>query len=474
MENKDKYIVDKIRNHREEVDMNALWDHVSPHIPKPKKKRRIAFWIFGGALLFVLSGLFLLDSFSQPIENTRENGNEYASKIEVGAFSSEIGKSGQTVSNNPSGESNSTQIETREEKEIKNQTLNTEAFKIDNNTTNTTLENNESSYDNQSAVGNILTNANEETDIKDAPITQIGLVEKNDEDLLNDKVEDIVISQVDREITSLDKLISDLNFIEHEGLDEIALDKKVDVLKVGITENRIWDAYFLSGGSVANLVLNAGSADVVQEAERLESITEVLGSWHVEAGVGLKIFPRVKLSFGLGYIQIHEKASFETEYLVNNVIETNSEIHRQDGSIENDFSSEIVSGTRYTNEQRFNQLRILSIPVRLAYRLLNVDIFQVDVEGSSALAIHQSYDGFTSFSGNTASYDLGLDADSRFRTGGAIKYGIGLKGAMHLNRRTDLNLRIGFEKLRNITTEAYLIDQQYTLYTLSCGVSHRL
>ena len=474
MENKDKYIVDRIRNYREEVDMNALWDQVSPHIPKPKKKRRIAFWIFGGAVLFVLSGLFLLNVHTQNTDNRIFDGNEYASNSKDSSISPKEEKIGLLSSDSPKEAAQPFQIQTNPDKNIKGENLKPELIKDDKIEVITSFNLSESINNNQPSIVNELRDVKQEKNHKDALLTQIGYPDQEDGAFIQNRNEDEMPTRTTREVVSLDKLSSDLTFIIQRDLGELRLDKQVDVLKGTKANFRIWDFYFMSGGSLVNQTLKALSADITAEAERIESITEVMGSWQLEAGIGFKISPKIKLSFGLGYLQIHEKASFETEYLVDNVIETNNFINRQDGTVENDFSTKIVSGTRYTNEQRFNELKIISIPIRLSYRLLNIDVFQIDVEGASSLAFHQSYEGFTSFSGSTSSYDLNLDEESRFRTRGALKLGLGLKGAMHLNRRTDLNLRIGIEQLRNITTTEYLIDQKYTFYTLSCGISHRL
>ena len=60
MENKERHIIDSIKEYRESVDMDHLWKNVAPHIPKEKKKRRFGFLFFVGFLLIGLLSLGFL------------------------------------------------------------------------------------------------------------------------------------------------------------------------------------------------------------------------------------------------------------------------------------------------------------------------------------------------------------------------------------------------------------------------------
>ena len=55
MSNLGENINDKLRNYEVEVDQDALWSALEPHVPKPEKKRRLLIiWFLGLGSLFLL------------------------------------------------------------------------------------------------------------------------------------------------------------------------------------------------------------------------------------------------------------------------------------------------------------------------------------------------------------------------------------------------------------------------------------
>ena len=176
---------------------------------------------------------------------------------------------------------------------------------------------------------------------------------------------------------------------------------------------------------------------------------------------------------GLNYTQIHEKASFELEYLVDFEIETNSLILRQDGTIEDENGVNTAQGIRHIKETRYNRLRMLSIPVRITYKVLSFDNLSIEMGAMASYSISQSYIGYTSLSGSADSYNLTLDKENKFRTNGAVSYGLNIAGSTHLSNLLDLTFSIGYQKTKNINNEIYLIDQQYNSLSLTGGLYRR-
>ena len=48
MDGNEKYIVESLKNHHEEIDMDGLWADVAPQIPREKKEKEngfLDFWV---------------------------------------------------------------------------------------------------------------------------------------------------------------------------------------------------------------------------------------------------------------------------------------------------------------------------------------------------------------------------------------------------------------------------------------------
>lgn len=485
MENNEKYILEHIKSHREELDLEELWSNVSPHIPKEKKKNRFIFWVLGYVLIGVAALSMLIITNDHSMENVLEISNEN-------------GKIAKHSSQNPSAESkndnplelvyNKTDQKDKESRYID--------FSKNSKATSNTYE--KSIKVNQIDKG--------ELNYKNLDGETLNVLPSGSENFKNKEDKSVKASALVQEVAEEDndsKRTSDLEFnLENKGASELRETKPmiraISILPIelnvlghkrkifsgelppfGITpafinskRNR-FGLYVFGGGSIASRTLSARSKELESEQVRRSNTVKVLGAWQVEGGVGLSITPKLRFMTGINYTQNHEKARFESAYLVDFEIESNEIIYRQDGTIENINGTTNGQGIRRVEEIRYNQFKVIQIPIRMSYEVFSFDKMRLNLGAMMSYSISQRYVGFESLSASRESYSLTEDDEQKFRTKGAIAYGFYVESKSHLSKMWDLTFSLGYQKMKNINNRNYLIDQQYNSLSITGGVYRR-
>lgn len=482
MESNEKYIVENIRNHREEIDLDGLWADVSPQIPKKKQRRRFGFWIFGGLAVLTLLGISLAMYF--PSEMVKSKMSTEGSMQESQSI---VATNIDRITN----ENNSVKESKFIESDRKNNSSNalSNEGKLRENTSRSILQKqaiqaNDNFVRSSNTLKNKKTNnippfySKDESNGQDNSKSSFAVA-------LNEEENDLKNIDSDEDTQSVDEYIKQVILAEtatltRKELKPLSFDRitpEMD-LEVSIIDNRLlqvnqWSAYVLSGGGIASRKLSTKEIELIPEIERRDAVVDVMGSWELEAGIGFRLSPKLKIMTGLSYTQIHEKASFASEYLIESETQSVNSIYWQDGTVENKTSSTTSQGTRRTTEIRYNQLSLLQIPLKASYEFLTIKRFKLNIGAFAAYTINQKYAGVTSFSASSSSYDLNLDQENKFRTSSSISYGLFLEGTTHLSRMLDLSFGLGCRQTNKINTEIYLIDQQYNSLSFTGGISRR-
>ncbi len=487
MENNEKYIVKNIKGYREDIDLNDLWAEVSPNIPKRKKRRKIGFWIFGGFILGIMtiSISWMTNTSTNPADLNLSNSEE----LKINQSEYLINKDIITSADNEPSLSGNSEIQNDvtisnfiDEVEINDVNIDfgevVDKANKKNNTVKLIKPNQPIQLKNQAKSTSKIDGFNDGSIRLNITLPILRSGEKNVENMLSPYNIDNKKQEIRREIelstrplVILYGKIKSLDIKRNLRIPEI--DIKMQKIEKPIAKINRWNVYFVGGGALVNRKLNTRSIELKPELDRRTAVTNVLGSWEVEAGVGFRISPKIKIMAGLNYTQIHEKANFESDYLVGFDVAANILIHKQDGSVEMETESSFDQRIRHTQEVRYNQLRLLQIPVRVTYELLSMDRFKVNIGGLTAYSVQQKYKGYTSISASEESYDLGLDRENKFRTKGSVSYGLFLEGITHISKMVDLSFHIGYKQTRKINTEIYLIDQQYNSLSFTSGLSRR-
>lgn len=482
MENNEEYLTDRIRNHREEIDMDGLWEGVSPHIPKEKKRRKIGFWFFRGMIivLSMIGVLWMMNSMITSdegklvsVENVEIDQN-LPQHIVIDKTTNEE----EVKVSNIEDEKLSKKLRKKTSLDVNNK-LQSEVAVLDPHET----------IVNQSKI-NIKSS---KAIIPLSTLTDFGQVKK---DFASKKAlfPNTKTTQIDNDrsyphlsvknqqsgkkgrvfLNSLDQLNQSKQLLKSEER-PIFSDLEIDLVEVKNPFSNInrWNVYFFGGGGILDRKLKLKSIELKAERNRRDMTIDALGEWSVEAGIGYRLSSKLKVMTGLNYTQIHEEESFESSYLIDVDVETNNLIKKQDGSSFNETENSIAQGRRIIGERRYNQIRLFQIPIRLTYDILQIDKFNMSIGGLASYSIKQKYEGHTSLSFFQESYDITLDKDNKFRTSGSVSYGLFIEGTTHLSDMIDLSIRLGYKQIKNINSEIYLIDQQYNSLTFSSGISRR-
>lgn len=477
MENNEKYIIDQIQGHREDVDIEALWADVSPHIPKEKKKRRVGFWIFGMAVLialFTFSGILFdgdvesekLTITDGKVANQDINNNESISK-EI-ATNEKVEKVEKLVHSD---------LQNKRNGEISAQVLDAKSPSNNKSTTykvhsNSFADENKNDPNALNSVVKIVSTNETEPGQTTEQIVNSEIVNKNTQ-LLEFIESSNVRANTSNELLAISILPIPMQNLLFRELDGIEFNH-TPLVRVNMQRhlNR-YSAYFLTGASFVQRSLTTNSIEFQPERDRRNSIVDVLGSWEVEGGFGMRLSQKLRLSVGLGYTQIHERARFESDYLVDIEAGSNNTVFRQDGSVLNIDGTYAGQGIEHSEETRFNEFKMVRIPIRLSYELMDLDKLELRLGVLGAFGISQGYSGFTSLSATSERYDLDLDLENKFRTSGTISYGLNIEGVTHLSKMLDLTFGIGYQKTQKINNEIYLIDQQYNSLSFTSGLYRR-
>jgi len=476
MENNENYIVENIRSHREEIDLDGLWAEVAPQIPKEKKRRRLGHWIIPGLTLVILLVGFawVLDVSNQKVDSKLLTVEEIANEQNSQAIGSEkeileielttpkesrLAKNLTLIKNTKSEISNSKPSE-NVKSTPKNKHIQKALF--------LESENNE---DRQKST----TIFNGKDDFQKNIISSTSTIFKKQESVENDKFQNSSVNQLENNRTSID--IIDLEDQELQALkyrrNLPRFVMAIPIIKIENPKINRWSAYLIGGAAMVNRRLDIRIIELQAERDRRSAVIDVLGSWEVEGGLGFRITSKLKLMTGFNYTQIHERAEFDTDYLINYEIEKQNLIHFQDGTVTNESGSTDEDGIRHTQEIRYNQLSLFQIPLKVSYQFLKIDKVKINIGAFASYSFKQRYAGHTSLSASSESYNLDLDKENKFRKSGAISYGLYLEGSTHLTSMTDLSISLGYRTTNRINREIYLIDQQYNSLSFTSGFHRR-
>ncbi|MDF1697199.1 MAG: hypothetical protein P1U56_15255 [Saprospiraceae bacterium] len=472
MENNEKYLIHQIKNHREEIDVDGLWEEVSGNIPKEKRKKRFGFWVFSGVILFGIIAGALKFSSDSTILSTKQLalvpdlsvGTASIEKEVVPPISDKIIQAKKVTAS----ASTSTDKSTYETKAIHGSTNFTPVFsKKQSNVDQFTLK--EANRKTGEIMPSEIIGESHLEIAKSTGRELVGSIQMTAGQLDNENVgkRDFLTIEFLNTIESVLKW-EPLHLKGEVKPTRINLEKE----KKAKAKNK-WSFYVLGGGGLASRSLRTVIPELRSEMDRRNEVVDVLGMWKIEGGVGFRITPKLTVYSGINLTQIHERAYFVSEFVEGNEIETESTIYLQDGTVESIAGTTVINGIQKVTETRYNQWRTIQLPITLSLNLMDLDKINVRAGASFAYSFHQKYQGFTSFSGSQNRYDLSQDEDGKFRTFGGYSYGIHFEGITHLSRMVDLGFRIGYNKLNNINSTQYLIDQKYTTIDFSSGLYFR-
>jgi hypothetical protein len=480
MENKEKYIIDQINNHRETVDTDDLWANLADSIPQKKeKKRRGVIWFWGGLFFFSIISLFGYMLIAKSEEATTLNGlNNDEIFVE---------KIMQPLSLTKHEESNGTAIgELKQDELISSQKETPSTIKKNKN---------EKDWDQALLDNNTLQNK-----ILDEPITPFDNTDQenkskiNEDEFLvangendsNNSDESKIKSKKDLEAKAGINRIENIAELSPLELNKLNYRRKIfqlsgmDIRNVDLTTEQSmkvnkWSVFLNSGASFITRSLATSDPESIDQQDRRDQIEKVIGGWDMSAGVSYIFTPSISIASGFMFGQIHERSTYTTSFLIESEEEQiTSIIHTQDGAV-NSVTENAKSYTqRETNEIRNNSFRYFSIPLTLKYRLIENEKYRLSLSGTLAYSLSQRYSGFTSLDVNQPAYNLALDINSDFNRSGAMTYGLGLNVCRRLSPNWNMDFSISTRRLRGINSEINPIDQKYNLNTLTFGVSRKI
>lgn len=480
MDNNERYITGKIKDHREDVDLDGLWAGVSPHIPKKKQKRRGVFWLLGLCMLIA----FFIFSWMSSSENDTESGKWAQRTIQNDR--DEIASRGE--------ENRTVTMELNAEESSRNETLSVEPVdKADEvskevavhapvtNQRRKAISNYTSSFEsklqkkNGKDTGLMVSNSIQKKSRANGEEVNVNSMEDTSQEIVDNALLEGPREKGNARLMYSLQSLKLLSMAPEYGGEEVAIDLP-EIIRPSFASKAIngkWTIYVRGGAALGQRLLTSRTVELGLERDRRNEIASMLGAWSIEGGFGLKLRPKLTLQTGISYQQIHEKTEFETDYLVDYETMANNVIHKQDGSMDTEPQAQKGQGIRHTEEVRYNQLRTLRIPLRLQYEIVDLDGIKIDVGGMFAYSLNQDYVGFTSLSATSERYDLGLDPEGKFRSKGALAYGLSLMGRIHLSRMIDFSFGFEYQRATKINSEIYLIDQQYNLFSITSGFSRR-
>lgn len=488
MENKEKYIIDSVKSHREEVDIDSLWASLDGKIPQPQKRKRGVFWWanlngetlksfkVGKLLLLCLVGLLIgywTINIDAPLSKARKTNSALKTdKNDIKSESAPIVKA--EVANKLNRITN---------KQIQNEDVIANRYNKDviKEAIKESRSNNirvEKKYSYQSINDNTQTIKNK-------------IIESDYSGNQNPKVEIPKVSTlpkyntVAKEKTNYSDQRSnvDIKFLKHKALDFSRFHSStllntpslsVSNIKYPVHQKRPkFEVFVLGSTSLISRSLDAKDVEQNPEVLYRDRVEKAKVGWSTTVGLSYQLTSDFRVSTGLEYEQYHEQAKFEATYIVDGGgQELSSTTYFQDGSSSINSSQALVE--RKTNEVRNNNIRFLNIPFSLDYRLYSFGAIDFNVSGHFAYSIYQGAKGYTSYMSNQSSYDLSLDKDGRYARFGAMKYGLGFNLQNQFSKNVVGVLGIRYTQTGGINSEQYMINQKYNSITFSIGLHHKL
>lgn len=483
MENKEKYIISQINNHREAVDTDELWANISGVIPQQEEKKKRGFiWFWGGFLVLIIASLsgYMLGENSINTGELKESPTEKSTLKEMGQPIAELSIIEKDKSENETlkieinsntehekENSNSTSlIDLRKNEKLEGNRINRGARSTSNELTQsekTLLDNNKN-----------LTAQIFKRDFLEGEVT-LDHVELKYNALGPISVEERVDNRIVK-VSNLSQL--ELRLLDFQrNAQEI---KKKDFVKVDLNienSNKVarWATFINTGISNVTRQLSTSDIEFLDQGNRRNFTEEVIGGWDVTVGLTYQINPSIGISSGISVGQIHERATYTTSYQLESEEESvTALIHTQDGTI-NALSGNATKYTnRRTNEVRNNTFRYFSIPVIIKYRLLENETYSLNLNGNIAYTFSQTYNGFISLDENEPAYELTSDVQNNFTRSGGLSFGFGLEAGRRISQNWDMNIGVGMRYLQGISSNTNPIKQEYKLYNLTFGISRKI
>ena len=480
MENKEKYIVDQIRNHREAVDTEDLWASLAGSIPQKEEKKRRGFFLFwGGLLSFGIMGMLgylLMDNPSNNLVQDTEsiiaksslitNGNieNSESKLNIEENDKNINDLNQTLSNSEL---------TNVEKKVNNASSNSNrkvSRGVENAMSNKDIPKHSLGKKENIHIANAFsTRAVNNEDVQEFISHDIEKLEPNQ--ALGKQTLNSIINVPHLQILNFGQLEYQRDISEIVKLDF----QIVDLIEEKAVRNGKWNVFVNTGASYITRELKTSDVEYADLLTRRNEIEEVLGGWELTSGVSYGMGAAWTFATGISVGQIHEQARYQTSYIVDNgTEEVDIIIHTQDGAV-NTVSKNVSSYlNRETSEIRNNTLRYFAIPLSVDYRIIENENYRLSLSGMAAYHFSQRYTGYTSYDERQEAYSLSSDYKNDFARSGGVSFGLGITASRKLTSNMNFILGLGAQKMQGVASSTNQIDQKYNLYTLRIGISRKI
>ncbi|MFT4534830.1 MAG: hypothetical protein ACJA1A_001230 [Saprospiraceae bacterium] len=484
MENKEKYIIEQLHNHRETVDTDDLWSNLAGSIPRKENKRRAIIWFCSGLLFVSLLGFIGYMIIDKPegikISNGLQNNEFAVAELLPPIASLTEDEDLKSIVNDDLEK----RIEHNSEAHVDNilsATKELEATKEAKEQQGLFTKNNAQTIVTPEYPESVVYHENELIEMSRNDVYSL-INEKNVADKTNGRlfetkqdVDKKVLIGRNENVSFLDPLdFNKLSFRADLGINRTVFES-VDLLTEQSMKVNKWSMFVNTGTSLITRNLATSDPEYIDRQNRRRQIENVRGGLEITVGLSHSLTPSLSMSSGLIYGQIFEQSTYLTSYLIETEEEQiTSIIHTQDGSVNSVTEIVKLYSDRETNEIRNNTFRSFSIPVTLEYRLIENDKYRLNVNGTFAYSFYQRYSGFTSLNANQPSYNLAIDTNNDFKRSAALSYGFGLDVSRRISPIWDLNFGISSRRLQGITSETNPIDQNYSLYTCTFGISRKI
>lgn len=491
MENKEKYIADRIREHREDVDLSALWSAVSSDIPT-KRKRRGFVWVWLG---IGLVGLVVLSTLLMQMQSSKATPIVGVAKdIVVGQQKEEHVPQNATRNHNTLEESQEENPISKADASVKLEKENLEMDMLKSKTTKDRIdrasdesaisvssisENNTTNYTHSSIV--VLQESTDRLEREGGLESQ----NPNASPTNSQAVVDAALTGIEtQEYLSQTAELIHLDYLEllagEVRYDRAAIKMYTPVLSSMVYLQKAEKKGRFSIAAVAGVAhldrsLQSLDIEASQMLDRRNSIEEVLGAWYTQVSLHYRLTSGLSVSVGGEIFQAVERATYQSNYLVPGAPATKSIItYLQDGTVAEDEISTTALISRETNEIRINRLTMYQIPLALRYRLPISERIRIDLVGEGALAIAQEYGGYTSFASDEESYNLQEDARALFLKSGTMSYRLGMDLSYAIGGGWAIDGGLRYGRVSGIQSSDNPIAQRYTGYTLQFGLNYKL
>jgi len=471
MNKEEKHIINRIKDHREELDLDMLWQDVESDLPKKRRRPVAWFFLFMGVLaLFAIIGVSsssnTIDQVSKPTMATSINNvtPQMVADVAIAKNQKPSGlqeKDEQLENSEIQDEGLPSKAELESRTTIDDQKRNTNSPTDLNRTTNIYEVPNEPIQQNikttlvSNAVPDVRSSLGRQ--VSDEKVAELG----------NAKVQRITL-----DFAYLSMPYSLVQSIKSQSLDINEYQPEVEMPKP-FTPHR-WSLKICAFGGYASQSFSSSTNESSAELNRRLSTEDGLGVYGVVGKVGYELGYGLRISSGIQWTQLLSKAEYSNTYQVEDAETMTSTTFFQDGmqSETSETTTEIT--TRTTFETRYNRNTLISIPLELTYNVISKNGLSLDVVGGVSYGVFQSARGFISRFANAPSYDLNLDSEDLIRRNGSLGYRFGLILEKPILPNAKAMIGVSYNSLSSLTTEKYLIDHKYNFITFNVGVRHRL